>query len=406
MARKNLKKALAVTLSMAMAFSMSAPVFATDLNTPEAETDVSYGESDVTANILAHHVESYRVPSSIKVALNPGKFDVTKDNKGTENDATDDVIVDDEIVSMSYGIANLSNLDMDVNVSFSVSYNSVAEKEPIVFVDTKEEVANAEKGELKLYLAAVASTAKPQVDESTPFVEEPVTNDVYDPAKDNATAANLANVSMTKATTGDSVFKKNAEGTAVKTDIAYKLAKAEYTKKPTETIDFTTTQAQLPSKLSMTKLGDVVGFTFDGDMNDNADWTKADTTSIKITPVYEFTEATDEEEYVDSENDGASPYHQIVAGAGTVTYALELNSTNGNLSYTFDGNAPEGSLTTVSVTVDGTTNTREGQIRQGNITYSDGKFRITAAGVTACGIETGKTRVEATIGESVYTFTY
>ena len=85
------------------------------------------------------------------------------------------------------------------------------------------------------------------------------------------------------------------------------------------------------------------------------------------------------------------------------SYALTRQS-NGNLTYKFaEGSYPTGSLT--AVTVNGTG--RSGQITQENITYNatNGFFKITSAGVTACSITEGNTTVVATIGGSQYTFT-
>lgn len=83
-----------------------------------------------------------------------------------------------------------------------------------------------------------------------------------------------------------------------------------------------------------------------------------------------------------------------------VTYTLTKNANN-HLVCNFNGSAPAGTLT--AVTVNGTA--RNGQIGSG-ITFANGTFKINSAQVTNWGLTAGNTTVVATIGGADYTMTY
>lgn len=306
----NFKKSLAVVCSLTVMASSSVTAFAT---APSSEAG--------TGNVLAYSLESVLVPTAIKVALNPQELAVTK--KGTGDDAD---ISTSQIVSFNYGIANLSTADKDVSVTFNISGTRNSEKEAITFVDTATEATygtgdtNAKEGELKMYVAIVGSKAAPKDNSETPAAFE-VTPVAGGANTINATNAALADVTMEAASGGAAVFV--ADETAYATSkIAFKLGKTKYAVQDNESIDWTTTQAQLASKMEYDTLGDVTGFTFTGAMNKAADWTKADVSSLTFTPIYSVTDVTGDEV---ATTDGG--YKQIDVAAPTPAEPTVLTTT-------------------------------------------------------------------------------
>lgn len=318
-----------------------------------------------TANILDYSLDTYTVPTSVKVALNPKKYTVTKkaavaaanaeyevdgdvtaenfaekkadlfkDNAGTpvgddpfDGDATyyklktaaveaaDAVTTTDQIVTFNYGLANFGTAAQDVTVTLKATGTKTSGKTPITFVDDvkKAQAYNEETNatgakvdELKMYMAVVAAKEQPKVDASTPFAVTAVTGGTN---THNVTAAALADVSMENATNnaGAQVFAAG-EDTYAETQIAFKLDKAIYNVQDDQTVDFTTTQASLAEKMEITTLGGITGFTFIGTMNEDADWTKADVTSLSFTPTYKVEKA-------DGEESAAGGYKQIKSAA-------------------------------------------------------------------------------------------
>ena len=273
---KSFKKIIAVAGSVALMASTALPSFAAAPTSTAAD-----------ANVLAYSLESVVVPSALMVALNPQEYDVTK-KAGVTDDA--------QVVSFNYGIANLSTGDKDVTVKFNVTGTANADKTPITFVDTEEKATfgagddNAKMGELKMYLAVAASDAAPKEDADTDFEVTTVDSGAN---THNAEGAKLADVAMTAATGGLVAFAKGDNYANAK--IAFKLDRAEYDVQDDQEITWTTTQTELASKMEITSLGDVVGFTFTGVMNKEADWTKADVATLTFTPVYEIADITGDE---------------------------------------------------------------------------------------------------------------
>ena len=278
------------------------------------------------------------------------------------------VISNAQIISLNYGMANKSTAAQTVKVDIKATYTSTDNKEAIEFVDEAakaqayNETSNptgAAKNELKMYLA-VASAATAESGESVTaatykkstaydadttyytksagvYTEADVDDEDAFKAGEfyeetttigpEITAAQLCDVDMTVAT-GDSVMAFTA-GTDDKanTSIAYKLDEATYSVKAGEIIDFDTTQAELADKLEMSGLGGVAAFTLTGAINPNADWTKADTTSITFTPTYTYEEATGEETAVEG------GYNQIslkVADSAPSIATTTYTMTSGN----------------------------------------------------------------------------
>jgi len=367
----NFKKFMAIACSATMLVSTPLTAFATEPTTTAG-----------TGTIYAYSVDTVTVPTSVKIAFNP---------MGLEFDTGATEKVDDQIVSLNYGVASSSTNDRAVTVKFKAAATNGTEGEDIVFVDDIKKAqayaastneAGAKKGEYKVYLAVAASTAAPTGADGTAF------------SKDNVPDADdLANVAMTAASEGLSAFEdgENAE-------IAYLLTKATYGLKAGENPSFDTTMNDFKGMMELKTLGGVVGFTFTGAMNPDADWTKAKASAVVITPTYKIEDATGEEELLDDEGG----YQQIKAGAGARVLTAQ---SNGNLTYQFaEGSYPTGTLTAVSINGTG----RAGQITKGNITYNatNGFFKIAAAAVSEMSLTQGNTTVVATIGDTEYTFKY
>ena len=289
----NFKKFMAIACSATMLVSTPLTAFATEPTTTAG-----------TGTIYAYSVDTVTVPTSVKIAFNP---------MGLEFDTGATEKVDDQIVSLNYGVASSSTNDRAVTVKFKAAATNGTEGEDIVFVDDIKKAqayaastneAGAKKGEYKVYLAVAASTAAPTGADGTAF------------SKDNVPDADdLANVAMTAASEGLSAFEdgENAE-------IAYLLTKATYGLKAGENPSFDTTMDDFKGMMELKTLGGVVGFTFTGAMNPDADWTKAKASAVVITPTYKIEDATGEEELLDDEGG----YQQIKAGvsytATTATY--------------------------------------------------------------------------------------
>ncbi len=299
---KNFKKILAFLCSATMIVSASATAFAA----PPSQTAG-------TGNMLAYSTESVVVPTSIKVALNPAEYTVTVRPDATDSTKTTTA----QIVTFNYGIANKSTANKIVNVEFRVSGTPDSDKTPITFVDsaalasekTTQNPTGAEAGELKMYLAVIGSTAAPKTAGDEDF-EVTVVEDGAN--TENATAANLVDVKMSNASSGSVVFAPKGDYYAF-AETAFSLGKATYDVQDNQSIDFDTTQEALASKMEMTELGDVTGFTIIGAMNKNADWTKADVSSLSFAPIYDISkDATGNET-------AAGGYKQVKTGY-TVTF--------------------------------------------------------------------------------------
>lgn len=290
----NFKKFMAIACSATMLVSTPLTVFA-------AEPTSTPGDG----TILAYSVDTVTVPTSVKLAFNP---------MGLDFDTGADDPVNSQIVSLNYGVASSATMDRTVTVKFKAVPTNGSEGEDIVFVDDIKKAQayaastnenGAKKGEYKVYLAVAASAAAPEKVAGTPF----------DASTNLPTANDLSNVSMAAATKGLSAFEdgENAE-------IAYLLDKATYGLKAGEAPDFTTDNEALAEMMELKTLGGVVGFTFTGAMNPDADWTKAKTSAVVITPTYKIVDATGEEEELGAEGG----YKQIGTGvsytATTATY--------------------------------------------------------------------------------------
>ena len=373
------KKLLGAAMSLALVGSQGMLVLASSNTAPSTSAG--------TANILDYQVESVVVPTTLKIVLNPKGYDITTkyvkattwaantvyytESGGSYTKATvaDQNALDagtfytaaapvqDQVVSLNYGVANMSTGAKNVKVDFAVTYSAADGKKAIEFVDsiTKAQAYNAtsnpngaKTGEHKIYLAVASASAVPTAntymkatgsfDGSKTYYTKSgaVYTKVASATADDfgtyyeatttigteITAAELSDVTMTKATDGNQAF---AKGTTNKADasIAYSLEEATYALKEGEVVDFNTTQAQLANKLEMSALGGVAGFTLTGAVNADADWSEADATAITITPTYTITDATGTETEVEN------TYNQVTLGPSlnTTTHTIDASNT-------------------------------------------------------------------------------
>ncbi len=266
---KRFKKVTAVLLSITTMLAMSLTAFADELPTTGAGT----------GNILAYHVDTYVVPTSISVALNPQGYSVKLRNDGTA--AADKTT--NQIVTLNYGLANLSTGDKKFKFTMTVNSNESG----ITFVDSADAATGdtALAGEYKMYLALVPATSTaPTLQDSTAFA---VTNVESGANTHNVTAANMSDVKMTGDTEHAIVFAGDGN---VKAEKTFELGKATYVVKDGGTLSFTSTQASLASEMEISAIGStgISGFTLTGAMNTKADWAKLTTKSLSFTPTYEF----------------------------------------------------------------------------------------------------------------------
>lgn len=322
---RSMKKLLATTLSAAMVMGMSVTAFAGAV-TPPADGSVTTPAAgvDVNAPIYSYDIVRMVVPTAYKVAFNPDKLTVTVD--GTANPV---VTSNEQIVSKSYGIVNKSTKDKVVTVKLTVEDQNTNSN--IEFVDSETDVDNAGEGDYAIYLAAVPA------DDTTAI-------EVGGNAADkDTTATAVGNVTMGKSTTEKVVMK------AGENKIGFKLKKATYSLKSGASIDpDNDTGNDVASKFEITGLdggGDgITAFTFDGKMNDKADWT-AVTSGIKVTAVYEWRNAEDTDDVLA----GTGAMVQLVVPSVAPTFTT--GSGVGEINYTA-GSGDDGLASITSIEMD------------------------------------------------------
>jgi len=302
----NFKKVVAILCSATMI--VAAPITAFAADTDPATSTAGDGK------IVAYSFETLTVPTAVKVSFNPQGWDFTI--RGTGDGATKS---HSQIVSLNYGISSMATMNRKVTVSFAAEGTAGDNGGDVIFVDSKEQAEaksadnadGAEFGEYKLYLAVAPAAAKVEKGYDTDASE--VTFGVDSEHK--VTSDLLSDVEMTAAQGGLQAFMPgDNDGN---TSIAYKLDKAEYVLKDDAVLDFTTESADMADKVQPNKLGSIVGFTFVGAMNTNADWTKAKLSAIKITPTYEVEDADGTETAY--ENGG---YNQITTEPATAAPSI------------------------------------------------------------------------------------
>ncbi len=403
------KKVLSVTMSVVMLGSQAMPALADTTPTTSGGTAniLDYAVESVvvpTTLKIALNPNGYEITTKyVEATTHAANTTYYTESSGTYTKADPQptstnfssggpyytaVTSTDQVVSLNYGVVNKSTDAKTVKVDFAATYTAEDGKKAIEFVDSETKaqaydetnnVDGAKAGEHKMYLAVASATALPTantyakttditIDSGKTYytksgsdytkVASPALGDIgtyYEATTVIGTeisAAELSDVTMTKATLGNQVFAKGSSNQA-ETSIAYSLGKATYALKDGETIDFTTTQADLANKLEISILGGVAGFTLTGAVNADADWSEADAASITITPTYTIATATGSEANVDS---GA--YNQVVLEAGpSAPVTVNFDTTNGA---TFSVNFGMGELAATKVnsiqySTDGTT---------------------------------------------------
>lgn len=352
-------KLISLALTVALLCGMSATVFAADPTGTGA-----------AGNLLDYAIDTVVVPTTLKMTLNPNGYDVTTKyvkattysptktyytdktgaTKATVANATafaagtfyEAVTSNAQVVSFNYGIVSKATTEQKVTISLAANYTSIASGDAITFVDSAakaqayDETTNADgakRGELKIYLAAVAASALPTADTYKKTTDETVSASktyysksgssyvsvasggitvtsgdvisvgsggiVYEATTTigpEISADELADVTMTQSTASGGTVAF-ATGTTNKADakFAFKLASAGYTVKKGEIIDFSTTMAQLGDKLELSSVSGVAAFTLTGAINPDANWTKSEASAITITPTYKIEDATGDE---------------------------------------------------------------------------------------------------------------
>lgn len=327
------------------------------------------------------------------------------------------VTADDEVVSLNYGIANKSTGAKNVKVDFAATYTAEDGKKAITFVDSAAKAqaydatnndVGAKSGEHKMYLAIASASAAPTAETHKKTTDtSPAANKTYytkgadgsftklasapsaDDMKTNTyyeddtvigveiTAAELSDVSMTKATAENKAF---AKGTTHQADasIAYNLGAAAYALKDGETIDFTTTQVQLANKLELSTIGGVAGFTLTGEINEDADWSEADATAITITPTYTITNAAGTETAL------TGTHNQVNLGPSLATTSYTIDASNTPIIITV-GNLGDETIASV-INLDVNVNLMSGgfaTVNGSNVTITSNYLAYFEAGISA-----------------------
>ncbi len=241
-----------------------------DNENKKIETDAM----EISVPIYNYDIVNVVVPTSYAVALNPYELPIRV------NETT---VSTNQVVARNYGIINKSTLDKIVTVTLVVEDQNDGK---ITFVDSKEAVMNADKDTYAVYFTAVPAddsgikTGSGNVD-----------------VNKDTTAAELADVYMTGAENNAVVLKEGEN------QIAFKLSKAVYQYENGQEINLDTAQDKdVRNQMELTSLATdgtgAAAFTFDGMMNQQADWSKI-TNGIKVSVVYSYETAAGDEKIAD-----------------------------------------------------------------------------------------------------------
>lgn len=257
MKMKSINKILTSVLSVSMLLGSAMPVLAAE------------GGVDVEAPIYSLDVIDVIVPTTYAVAFNPDGLTV---KTGTTVSGGDTVPVNStsQILSKNYGIINKSSKDKLITITLNVVDQNT--NSGITFVKSAQDVSDAEAGEYKIHLTVIpADTTEVTVGSAS--------------ADKSTTAADLNDVTMTPVATGKEVTLSSGENY-----IGFKLSKAVWTPKNGSELTLGGTNSNdVRENFEVTGLADsgkgITAFTFGGEMNANADWSKL-TQGIKITVIY------------------------------------------------------------------------------------------------------------------------
>lgn len=263
---------LAIELTLT---NMSATVLAaeqTSVSGNKIEQTISIEETaptpvEVVVPIYNYDITNIVAPARFAVALNPYKLAIK---------TGDDTVSTEQIVSRMYGIINKSSTDKIVTVTLTVEDLNNGQ---IVFVDSKEEVEQADKDTYAIYLAAIPADAS----------EIQIHGEA---ANQDTSSADLSDVSMTGAT-DSAVALKSGEN-----KIAFRLSKATFDFENGSELALDAEQEGYTKDLfKLSSLapegGGVTAFTFSGAMNPKADWGKL-LKGVRISAVYTYETASGE----------------------------------------------------------------------------------------------------------------
>ncbi len=261
---RDMKKVFAVALSASMVVGMSV--------TALADTTVDGGTGGVDVPIYSLDIDKVVVPTTYEVAFNPGGLEITT---GTGTTSTD------QILSRNFGIINQSSKAKVVTVGLNIKDENT--DSPIKFVGSAAEIASADMNDYAIYLEAVPADAT-----------EVKVGDTPASADDTTAAADLKNVTMTKATAAAVPLS------AGDNELQFVLGKATYepiSGKEVTLGDPNTSNNDVASNYELTALAadgkGITAFTLTGSMKETAEWHKL-TSGIKITPTYTLETVVDD----------------------------------------------------------------------------------------------------------------
>jgi len=304
--KKKLVRFLATSLSVAMVAINPLTVCA--LNPDEG----SYVQDPATTgNILAYAVDEYVVPTSIQIALNPQGFTVvTRPDDPLTLNVNEETTSNAEIISLNYGVANLSTTPKTINLEIQVESSNTDDLGDIQFVNDPTIITGHEAGNIaapEIYLAVQKNNTEVPVtiyngqDGGEAFAVTVNQYTAADPEHGiefndgdnthNVTPANLCDVVMTANVASAENFVRVSD-TRAKCGVSFgPVAAATYNVHDHQQIDMDTTQAQLlADKMEITQVGGVQGFTITGIMNSVQDWRAANVggiNALSFVPIYE-----------------------------------------------------------------------------------------------------------------------
>lgn len=270
--KERMKKVMALTMASAMMLGGT-------MTTLAAEGDSS-ANAEVDAPIYSYDVLNVIVPTTLTAALNPEEYDITVgDNAGTP------ITDDSKVVSLNYGIVNLSTKDKVVEVDITATDSN----DMITFVGAAADLETAEADDFAMLLNVVPGAVTKGADGAALAVSYDTSTDT---ATSNVNATNLANVEMTEDATKAVAV---ADGSA---KIGFKLAAATYVQDGELEVGVTGETLSATDLASIFKVSGinatngVAGFTLDGDMAE-ADWSTLSGSTVNIGVVYTFSDVSD-----------------------------------------------------------------------------------------------------------------
>ncbi len=313
--KKHLARFMATALSVAMVAATPLTVLA-EPTTIDPTTE-GYGVQEATGAILYHSVDTYVVPTTINLALNPQHYNVrtrhilVHEAQGQQDaDVYLDTVDNSDIVSLNYGVANLSTSAKNLEITLEVDgWQADANGRSITFVGNDTGIDA--RTDYSMYLELVGGSNY----KDNQGVHSGVVQDYSYTYSNGQAGYEAVNFTVADATNGQNavdtaelagklydvaindynesgVFMKNANG-VVSAKNEYELYNAEYT--PSTVIDFATTQDNLDNGvMRLNALGGIAAFSFTGAINESVDWTDLVEEELTFTPIYKFSDVSDD----------------------------------------------------------------------------------------------------------------